>query len=79
MYSFKFLVIVIDVDTNLIGKLESFQLIIFEANKPSGVPPLKLFVARLLKDLYRADGTTLFDVKETTSLKLNNKLLLHRA
>lgn len=79
MYSFKFLVIIIDTISGMLGRFDSFQILIFEAHKQQQIPPLKLYAARLLKDLYKENGENLFEVKDSKNLKLDNKRILQKA
>lgn len=72
--SFKFLIIVVDVVANLFNKFDNYAVLAIEATRSSSTP-LKMFVVRMLKDMYKADGTNLFEVKDAKTLKLNNKLI----
>lgn len=71
--SFKFIIILEDVIANMMGRFDSFQIILFEAHKSPTVPPLNLYVTRMLKDLYKEDGSNLFELREAKTLKMNNK------
>ncbi|CAD8202317.1 unnamed protein product [Paramecium pentaurelia] len=72
-YSFKFLIVYVDCFTQILNKNESFQTLIFE-----GYKQYKLFLMKMLNDLIRKDSSHIFEVNETKSLKLNNKLIMEK-
>jgi hypothetical protein len=70
-YSFKFMIILIEVENQKIGTKASYHDMILELFTISSIPPFKMFVAKLFEIYFFREKGHIIEMKEIKNLKVN--------